>query len=119
MSAQMDLNRTLAGWNTLTHEYRDAAPKAAEAEAKYRSTRAREIRTLLIEDPKMAISRAEYLADGSPEVEAMLLDRLVQDAIVDAMQKRMKWFEAETDRLRTLVVTERKQDALHSTYGEG
>lgn len=119
MSAQLDLNETLVGWSKLTHEYRQAAPDAAKAEATYRSTRAREIRTLLIEDPKMAIGRAEYLADGSPDVEAKLLDRLVKDATIDAMKQRLKWFEAETDRLRTLVVTERAQDKLHSTYGEG
>ena len=119
MSAQHDLNITLAGWSTLTHEYRLQAPKAATAAAKSRSARAREIRTLLIEDPKMAIGRAEYLADGSEDVEAMLLERLVADAVIDAMKQRLKWFEAETDRLRSLVVTERAQDALHGTYGEG
>jgi hypothetical protein len=119
MSAQIDLNTTLAGWSQLTHDYRKAAPDAAAAEARYRSTRSREIRTLLIEDPKMAIGRAEYLADGSPEVEKMLLDRLVADAQIDAMKQRLKWFEAETDRLRSLVVTERAQDSLHSTYGQG
>lgn len=119
MSAQIDLNNTLAGWSTLTHDYRLAAPEAAIAEARYRSTRAREIRILLNDDPKLPVSKAEYLADGSPEVERMLLDRLVRDATIDAMRLRLKWFEAEADRLRSLVVTERAQDALHTTYGQG
>jgi hypothetical protein len=119
VSAQQDLNQTLIDWSTLTHQYRDAAPEAAKAEAGYRSTRAREIRTLIIDDPKMAVTKAEYLADGSPDVEAKLLARLVADATVDAMKQRLKWFEAETDRLRTLVVTERVQDKLHSSYGDG
>lgn len=119
MSAQIDLNNTLAAWAMLTLEYREAAPTAAKAEAGYRSTRAREIRTLIIDDPKMAVTRAEYIADGSPDVEAKLLERLVADATVDAMRQRLKWFEAEADRLRTLVVTERAQDKLHSTYGAG
>lgn len=119
MSAQEDLNRTLIDWSALTHEYRVQAPAAARAEAAYRSTRAREVRTLIIDDPKMGVSKAEYLADGSPDVEAKLLERLVADATIDAMRKRLLWFEAETDRLRTLVVTERAQDKLHGTYGEG
>lgn len=118
MTAQLDLNSTLAAWHTLTLEYREVAPKAARAEAEYRSTRAREIRTLILQD-NMAVSRAEYVADGSPDVESKLLERLVLDAQVDAMQKRFKWFEAETDRLRSLVVTERVQDKLHSDYGDG
>lgn len=119
MSAQHDLNIALQGWSKLTHEYREAAPAAARAEATYRSTRAREIRTLLVGDEKMSVSKAEYIADGSPDVEAKLLERLVSDAQIDAMRQRLKWFEAECDRLRTLVVTERAQDKLHSTYGEG
>lgn len=119
MSAQEDLNQTLINWSTLTLEYREAAPAAGRAEAGYRSTRAREIRTLLIDDEKMAVSRAEYLADGSPDVGAKLLERMVMDATVDAMKQRLKWFEAEVDRLRTLAVTERVQDRMHSTYGQG
>lgn len=119
MSAQHDLNQTLIQWSQLTLEFRRQAPIAARAEAAYRSTRAREIRTLLIEDSKMSVSKAEYIADGSPDVEGKLLERMVADAQIDAMKQRLKWFEAETDRLRTLVVTERAQDALHSTYGQG
>lgn len=118
MSAQIELNTTLAQWSVLTLDYRREAPKAGEAEARYRSTRAREIRTLIISD-NMPVSKAEYVADGSPEVEKMLLERLVAQATIDAMQKRLKWFEAEADRLRSLVVTERKQDSLHGIYGEG
>ena len=117
MSAQLDLNHTLAAWSTLTLEYRKQAPKAARAEAAYRSQRAKEIRTLIIEDG-MPVSKAEYVADASPDVEAKLLDRLVEDAVIDAMKQRLRWFDAETDRLRSLVVTERAQDALHSTYGD-
>lgn len=118
MSAQLDLNKTLAAWSTLTHEYRTAAPRAAKAEAEYRSTRAREIRTLVISDGT-PVSKAEYIADGSPDVEKKLLERMVEAATLDAMKQRLKWFEAETDRLRSLVVTERAQDALHATHGEG
>jgi hypothetical protein len=119
MSAQLDLNDRLIAWSTLTIDYREAAPRAARNEAAYRSTRAREIRTLLMDDPKMSVSKAEYIADGSPDVEAKLLERLVSEAEIDAMKQRLKWFDAETDRLRTLVVTERAQDALHTTYGQG
>jgi hypothetical protein len=114
----MDLNATLAAWSTLTLDYREQAPKAAKAEAAYRSTRAREIRTLILQD-NMAVSRAEYVADGSPDVEAKLLERLVEEATIDAMKQRLKWFEAECDRLRSLVVTERVQDGLHTQYGQG
>lgn len=119
MSAQDDLNATMVRWHQLTLEYRDAAPRAARAEAEYRSTRAREIRTLIIQDEKTPVSKAEYIADGSPDVEAKLLARMVEDATVDAMRQRLKWFQAEVDRLRTLVVTEREQDKMHATYGQG
>lgn len=119
MTAQQELNERLIEWNRLTHDYRMAAPDAARAEAAYRSTRSREIRTLLIDDPKMSVAKAEYIADGSPDVEAKLLDRLVKDATIDAMKQRLRWLENDSDRLRTLVVTEREQDKLHTHYGPG
>ncbi|AYD87393.1 hypothetical protein SEA_VALENTINIPUFF_99 [Microbacterium phage ValentiniPuff] len=118
MSAQQELNQRLAEWNSLTHQYREQAPKAARAEAEYRSTRAREIRTLIISE-NTPVSKAEYIADGSPDVEEKLMSRFVEQAAIDAMRQRLKWLEADAERLRTLVVTERAQDKLHGTYGEG
>jgi hypothetical protein len=118
VSAEHDLQQLLRQWEALTQEMRTGFPAAARAEGEYRRTRAKEIRTLVFDD-KMPVTRAEAMTDGSEQIGELLLDRLVKAADVEAMKLRAKWFEAEADRLRSLSVTERAQDALHTTRGQG
>lgn len=116
MSAHHDLQKVMQEWDKLTNEFRDVSHRASVAEATYRSTRAREIRQLVIGDG-MAVTRAEMITDGSEDIEKLLLSRLTTASAVDAIEVRLKWLDNESNRLRSLQVNERAADTLHSQHG--
>lgn len=119
IGAQFRLNQVLIQWRNLILEYENQAPIAGTAEANYRGLKATSIRKMCFADQKLAISKAEFFADGEDEVKEAMFERMLEAARLDTMKRKLQWFSAEVDRLRTLVVSEREERKLDSSYQQG
>lgn len=114
-SAAHELARTMNAWKNVVMDYEKQAEVAAIADVNYTDEKRNYVKREQAKDPKLSSAKANDWADAEEVIQQARLEHLLEDARLDAMKKKLDWFRAETDRLRTLVVDERderKRDAV-------
>ena len=94
--------------------YADLALNAATAEPDHKHAKAVHMLNTRTEDPKVAVSWAETLADADPEVAGKLRLRLEASAVADAARAKLSQLREAVATGRSVMVGEREQDRLHA-----
>jgi hypothetical protein len=106
---QTGMNQVLLDWGEKLREWEEWAAKAATLKA----TRDNKIVALKTKqkaaDPKIAESWAKTIAEADEDVQQWNLEQLVAEANVDAIRKRLDWFEMRAKAAQTNVATAREE----------
>lgn len=94
--------------------YTDVATAAAEAEAKYKSARARKIVRITSGAEKVSHVHAETVADADEDIAALYLHRLVTNAKADAHKQWLAQLREQVQTGRTYVASAREVDKIHA-----
>lgn len=115
MSAQHRLNQHLIQWNkVLLEEWAVALEEEAKAKAEFEYAFSVFKVTERLNDTKVASAWADSLAHADEEVARLNLRRRIAEATVEAIRKKLAWFEATADSIRSEVSSEREESKLHS-----
>lgn len=115
MSAQHKLNQHLILWNkVLLEEWAVALEEEAKTKADFEYAFSIFKVTERMNDTKVASAWADSLAHADEEVARLNLKRRIAEATVEAVRKKLSWFEATADSIRSEVSSEREEAKLHS-----
>lgn len=114
MSAHDELAAACNALDEAVVEYDAHAQQAAEAEATYRSERAKHVLTARA-DGARSIAEAETKADADDDVARLLLDRLSTAALADANKQRILSLREKIGALRSYLADARAADQIHAT----
>lgn len=95
-------------------EYAQIALDAATAEADYKHAAARFKLKAKADDPKLAVSMLDIMADADEVLSQALMDRLTSAAVLDAAQKRIAQLREKVSTGRTYTASERAADQIHA-----
>lgn len=103
------MNQVLLDWGEKLREWEEWTGKAATLKAK-RDNRIVALKTRQkAADPKIAESWAKTIAESDDEVQQWNLEQLIAEANVDAIRKRLDWFEMRAKAAQTNVATAREE----------
>lgn len=100
-------------------EYRDALAAKAEAEATYKTERAKRILRARIEDEASSMVLAETFADADDVVAGLRRDYLIKDGIASAYKERLASLRERIGFGRSVMTNEREQDRLAAAQAGG
>jgi hypothetical protein len=109
-----DYNAHVLEWREDTSAYRTALSSAAVADAKHKASWSKELIRAKQADSKLGADFAKAIADSNPDVELLATDRMVKNAVVEGLKKKLEWDRAYADNLRTNVVNEREENRMAS-----
>jgi hypothetical protein len=113
MSAQENLNAHVEAWGRLSREeYAPALYNEAKAKGLYEREFARYVVKQRILDPKISVAFAEMLAHADDEISDLLTEKLVKEAVVEAIKKNIEVAKAKFEAIRSEVATEREESKL-------
>lgn len=117
LPTQARLNQHLIRWDAEIKEF-DAALRAyGERKADLEYRRATVIESARKDDPKLAATRAEILADADNEAHLLHREFRSSESLVEAKKARLRWCAAVADALRSEVSTERAEAHLYADRG--
>jgi hypothetical protein len=111
-------NEIVIEWGEEARGFTDVAVEAAQADAAWKVAEARVIVREKRKDPRIAIDyvRALALVDetGPKPASAIYSDKLIAEAKLEGLKKKLQWNAARADNLRTQVVDERNRNSWES-----
>jgi hypothetical protein len=107
--AAFELARTMNAWKNVVMDYEKQSEVAAVADVNYTDERRNWVKREQMKDPKLSSAKANDWADAEETIQQARLEHLLEDARLDSMKKKLDWFKAEVERLRTLTVDEREE----------
>ena len=106
---QSGMNQVLLDWGVKLREWEEWTGKAATLKGK-RDNRIVALKTRQkAADPKIAESWAKTIAEADDDVQQWNLEQLVAEANIDAIRKRLDWFEMRAKAAQTNVATAREE----------
>lgn len=106
---QQGLNQILLDWGEKLREWEHWTTEAGRLKG-LRDNRIVALKTKQkAADPKIAESWAKTIAESDEQVQMWNLDLLVAEANVDAIRKRLDWFEMRAKAAQTNVATAREE----------
>ena len=114
LPTQERLNKHLMRWDTEIREFDAAihAYGARKADLEYRRAVVKEVAKS--DDPKLAGTRLETLADADEEAHQLHKEYRAAESTIEAKKARLRWCQAVADALRSEVATERAESRLYS-----
>ncbi len=115
------MTEALAHLGSVSRQYQQSALEfenvliaAAQAEAAYKSARARRILRALDSEDRMSHARAETIADADDEIAALYQHRLITQAKADAHRAQLNQLREQVQSGRTFAASERAVDQIHA-----
>lgn len=106
---QGNLSQVLLQWGEKCREWEEWTRRLADVKARrdnlISSLKARQRAA----DPKVAESWAKTIAEADDDVQRMNLEEHIAQATVDAIRKRLDWFEMSAKAAQTHVATAREE----------
>lgn len=96
------------------HEFADVLLEAAEAEAAYKSARAKRVLRAMDSEQRTSVAKAETIADADEEIAALHQHKLVAAAKADAHRAQLNQLREQVASGRTFASSEREIDKIHS-----
>lgn len=109
LSEQSDLNQILIDWGSKLREWEEWTRREAEVKARRDNLIAALKAKQRAADPKVAESWARTIAEADDDAQRMNSELLIAGASVDAIRKRLDWFEMRAKAAQTSVATAREE----------
>jgi hypothetical protein len=96
----------------MADEYRPLLTTAAQAEAEYRTARAKLVLTAKATRERCSVAEAETVADADDRIASLLLARLTSKALADSHLEKLRQLRTQIDVGRSYAASERVADGL-------
>jgi hypothetical protein len=106
-------------WRNVIIDYEAQALATAQAEFNYKDTKRRHIRAAQLKEPKLTTAKATDFAEVDEEIATLNLEYMLEAARLDAMQKKLRYLEAEHKRFQSMNTNERQERELDRQHQPG
>jgi hypothetical protein len=106
-------------WKNVVIDYEEQALNTAQADFNYHDAKRTYVKREQAANPKLTSAKANDWAEAEDEISTLKLEHLLEDARLDAMQKKLRWFEAESKRLQSMNTNEREERKLDGIHQPG
>lgn len=112
---QGDLNQILLDWGTKLRDWEEWTRRLGDVKARRDNRIAALKARQRAADPKIAETWAKTIAEADDNVQQMNLEENIAQANVDAIRKRLDWFEMRAKAAQTNVATAREEARVWAT----
>lgn len=114
-SLQQRLNDHLVRWDKTIRDFDKVVHEYGERKADLEYRRAVVQETAKAEDPKVAVSALDRMADADEQAYRLHRQYRESEASISAIKARLAWCGAVADALRTEISSERSNAALYNS----
>lgn len=114
-SLQQRLNSHLVKWDQVIREFDKVVHEYGERKADLEYRRATVQELAKADDPKIAVSALERLADADEQAYRLHRTYRASEASISALKARLAWCGAVADALRTEISSERSNAQLYNS----
>jgi beta-phosphoglucomutase-like phosphatase (HAD superfamily) len=116
LPTQLRLNEHLMRWDATIRQFDQAIHEYGERKADLEYRRAVVKELAKAEDPKIAVSRMDTLADADEAAYRLHRQYREAESTVEGLKARLRWCQAVSDALRSEVSTERAEAQLYRDH---